>query len=73
MVMGKEELSIWIVLKYPPEHPDCFVAKRYQVEKPTGEKLIGRTLAELHQQMPPGLTICPPLPSDDHRIVETWF
>lgn len=73
MTMSNETLSIWIVLQYPPEHPDCFVAQRFQVEKPTGEKLIAHSLEELRKKMPPGLTICPRMPSDDHRLVETWF
>jgi hypothetical protein len=72
-MMNDDSHSIWIVLQYPPEHPDCFVAQRYQVERPTGEKLIAPTLEGVRKKMPPGLTICARLPSDDHRLVETWF
>lgn len=66
-------LEIWTVYDSPVDLPDRFVARKFVLDKPTGEILQDRTLDGLRNKLPPGLTRLERSPNDDPVIVECWL
>lgn len=62
----------WIVMRDQPEYPDEMIA-RLVTDAPTPYVLRGHTLAELRDQLPPGLDRSERQPSDPPEVVEVWF
>ncbi len=69
----------WLVSEADPEHPGKFTARAHTLDHQGGKylpgALVGDALAELHAQMPFGLTITPRMAWQDFYpdgIVEAW-
>lgn len=69
----KEECITWTIYKHPLDYPDKFVARKFILDKPTEEILIGDTLEEVRSLLPKGFTRIERNPSDVLSIVETWL
>ena len=69
----KEELTIWVIYKHPKDYPDNFVARKFILDKPTPEILIGSTLEEIRKLLPPGSTRFDRYETDDPVIIEAWI
>lgn len=71
-------LSIWTVYERPLDYPDCYVARRHQIEAgysvATPEAILSDTLEPLRGRMlEMGLTCLPRQEGDDPHIVESWI
>lgn len=74
VVGGEPPLSIWTIYDNPKDYPGKFVARRFELDRPTGTVLVANTLIELRRQMMEwGLTRLPRAEEDDPVIVETWL
>ena len=69
----KERLTIWVIYKHPLDYPDKFVARKFILDKPTFEIVIGNTVDEVRIGIPKGLTRFLPDKKDDRTIVEIWI
>ena len=70
-------LTMWTIYDKPADHPDGFIARRFDVARgrsgPTEYALTG-TLAGLRSLfLQAGLTVIPRHEKDDKPIVETWL
>jgi hypothetical protein len=70
-------LVIWTVTSDPSDYPGEFVARAHVVGQggsgPTKYIVRGKTLKDIHDQLPPGLVRFPRDDSDDPKIVESWM
>jgi hypothetical protein len=72
-------LPMWSVYDHPQDHPNHWVARRWEVggagTEPvaTSQLFKAETLEALRQMLPPGLHCMPRAPGDDPNIVETWL
>ena len=62
----------WVVRRNQPEYPGKVVA-RLVTEAHTPYVLVADTLAEIHAQLPAGLTRAGRQPADPPEVVEIWF
>lgn len=71
-------LSVWTVYDHPPDYPQGFIARRWDVRAgevvPTHDSLKAEKLAPLRRQLANlGLVCLARQPGDDPAIVETWL
>lgn len=71
--MSAQDLEIWVVYDSPTDLPGRFVARKWVTDRPTLDVLQAKTLAQLHQKLPPGLVRLERSTGDDPKIVETWL
>ena len=69
----KEECITWTIYKHPLDYPNKYVARKFVLDKPTSEILVGGTLEEIRKLLPLGLTCIDRHETDDPVIVETWL
>jgi hypothetical protein len=65
-------LDIWIVYDSPSDFPGQFVARRFEVNKPTADVLTAGTLEALRALLPPGLIRLERTQHDQPHIAEVW-
>ena len=66
--------SMWVIYDHPADHPDCFVARLWEGDRPTSQKQFAKNLDELRAAMRSrGRTCLPRHKSDDPVIVESWL
>jgi hypothetical protein len=77
--MKRGVLPMWFIYEQPLEHPDGFIARRFEVGKevpglhgPTMDTVTGdlETIRDIFQRA--GLFRLPRADSDEPAIVETW-
>ena len=66
-------LHIWTIYFDPSDFPGLYVARKFNVDKPTKEFKTAKTLEEIRLAIPQGLFCIPADPSDDPVIVESWL
>ena len=67
-------LSIWTIYDHPKDLPDFFVARRFEIDKPTEDVIVASYLDTLRERMvDKGLTRIYRSEDDDPVIVETWL
>jgi hypothetical protein len=67
-------LDVWTVYDHPTDWPDYFVARRFEVDQPTGSLILNKALSELQQDLASrGLVRLERQPADDPVILETWL
>jgi len=67
-------LSIWVVYDHPKDFPHCYVARRWEGEKPMADKLVSPDLEKLRDVLEGmGLVKLMPMAGDDPVILETWL
>lgn len=75
--MPDDALEMFTVYWDPADCPGEFVARSWLADEhgPAPGPLVARgaTLAEVRQQLPPGLYCIPRAPQDDYAIVEVWL
>jgi hypothetical protein len=73
----EEYLSMWTIYDHPRDHPEVFVARRWEVRDeptPTSELMISGDLEYIREQMRArGLYCLERSPDDDPKIIETWL
>lgn len=69
------ELVIWTIYDHPKDFPNCFIARKFLNDKPTGQVITSPKLNGLRNIMSElyGLTVIPRNVHDDPVIVECWF
>lgn len=73
---ANEYLVIWTVYQNLEGFPGLFVAKKWLVwieTIPTTELVVGKTLQEVRDLLPPHLMLFPRDPGDDPTVIESWF
>jgi hypothetical protein len=73
-----EKLSMWVIYNHPKDHPDSYVARRWEVgaagQVATHDLLECDRLEGLRYVLQGyGLTCLTRSPGDDAKIVETWL
>jgi len=66
-------LSLWTVYDSPSDYPGRFVARRFELNRPTRLVLVASSLEGVRRLLPPGLYCLPRLPGDEPHIVEVWL
>lgn len=67
-------LSIWTVFDHPRDFPHCFVARRFEGERATGDVIVCRDLEPLRDEMERrGLVKIDRFPEDHPNVVESWL
>ena len=65
-------LDVWIVYDSPSDYQGKFVARRFEIKKPTSDVLVADTLPGLRALLPPGLVRLERTQHDQEHIVEVW-
>ena len=72
-----DALSMWVVYDHPRDHPDKWVARRWEVRAgitaATSDVRFAESLDALRDMIPPGLAMIPRVPQDDPAIAEVWL
>jgi hypothetical protein len=67
-------LSLWTLYDHPRDFPDCFVARRFELDRPTSHVMTAPTLEALRNAMQHlGLVRIERSPEDDAKIIEVWL
>lgn len=65
--------SLWTVYDSPEDYPGLYVARRFELDKPTSDVLVSNSLDVLRALLPPFLHRIPRSAGDVPCIVETWI
>jgi len=69
-----ETLNIWTVYERPKDLGVAFAARRFEMDKPTGEVIVADSLDLIRKALAEkGLVQLGRHPTDDPVIVETWL
>lgn len=73
--MSQAPLSLWTIYSSPSDYPGKFVARRYELDKPTHDVIVADDLATLRSLMQHvhALHRIDRDAKDDGNIVETWI
>lgn len=70
-------LSMWTVYNHPSDHPDHWVARRWEIlasgPSPTDDKLLAGSVEDVRAMLPEGLFRLDRQEEDDPVIFETWL
>ncbi len=67
-------IETWTVYDHPSDHPDVFVARRWDGDKPTTDHVTSPDLDAIRYALDKlGLVRIMRQPNDDPCIVETWL
>ena len=66
-------MPISAVYDHPEDYPDKFVARVYDMDKPTNLIVLGDTLDEVREAIPQSMAKIDRQQGDDPCIVETWI
>ena len=77
------DLLVWTVYRHPSDYRRQYIARPFSTRRlngvnhlgdPNGKAviLVGDTLQEVRNQLPPGLFLLPRKSADDPPIVECW-
>lgn len=71
--MTKLKFPMITVYTNPADHPGKFVAHLFNMEQPTGYKIIRDDLEAIRADIPPHMVCIKRGPQDDPVIVENWI
>jgi len=66
-------LPLICIYNSPSDYPGKYVARLWDVDKPTNMVAIAESLEEIREAKPPEMMIVDRLPDDKPEIVETWI
>jgi hypothetical protein len=67
-------LSVWTIYDHPRDQPEFYVARRWELDRPTSDTLLDRDIENLRDKMQAlGLVKLMRHPEDDPVIMETWI
>jgi len=68
-------LDLWTIYRNPRDYPNQYVARRFELDKPTADVLVAPSLARIRMLVGlEGVDACiPRAPADDPCIVEVWI
>lgn len=69
-----EGLPIWTIYDHPLDFPDCYAARMFIYDRPTGHVLASASLDALREHFAQqGLVCFTRAEGDDAKIVESWL
>jgi hypothetical protein len=74
-----DPIIMWTVYDHPVDHPDSFVARKFEIDsisgaKPTTDVIVAKGLDRIRLiMMARGLTCLARDEGDDPKIIETWI
>jgi hypothetical protein len=69
-----QELALWVIYDHPRDFPNCIVARKWVLDRPTLEHMEFATLEDARNHFRRwGLVCLTRNPEDDAKIVETWL
>lgn len=66
-------LPLICIYDHPADYPDNFVARVWDINKPTRLIALADTLEDIRKTIPPSMTRMPRSEKDDPTIVEVWI
>lgn len=66
-------LPLICIYNSPSDYSGKYVARLWDVDKPTNMVAIAESLEEIREAKPPEMMIMDRMPNDDPVIVETWI
>ena len=72
-LMQITRLPLICVYNNPSDYPGKYVARVWDVDRPTNVVAIADSLEEIREAKPPEMMIMDRIPNDDPVIVETWI
>lgn len=72
-LMQITKLPLICVYNSSSDYPGKYVARVWDVDKPTNLVAIADSLEEIREAKPPEMMIMDRMPNDDPVIVETWI
>lgn len=72
-LMKATKLPLICVYKNPADYPNKYVARLWDVDKPTTLVAIADSFEEIRAAKPPEMVIMQRQPNDDPVIIETWI
>ena len=72
-LMQITRLPLICVYNNPSDYPGKYVARVWDVDRPTNLVAIADSLEEIREAKPPEMMIMDRIPNDDPVIVETWI
>jgi len=72
-LMKITRLPLICVYNSPSAYPGKYVARLWDVDKPTNMVAVAESLEEIREAKPPEMMIMDRMPNDDPVIVETWI
>jgi hypothetical protein len=67
------KMPIIAIFSSPADYQEMFVARVFDVDKPTHYILMRTNLEAIRSEIPDGFSLVPRSSSDDPKIVETWI
>lgn len=67
------KLELWTVYDNPADFPGKVVARKFVLDKPTSDMIVGESLEEVRSKIPGDKVRIPRDPSDPPAVVETWI
>lgn len=68
-----DDLSMWVVYEDTAEFPNQYVARRYRLDKDTGDYVVGDTLNDVRAKLPKGLMRLERSSHDHPQVRESWI
>jgi hypothetical protein len=67
-------ISLWTIYERPSDYPDGYIARRWELGRPTVDVLTSTDLKALRNQLQErGLYCLVRHPYDEPHIIETWL
>ena len=67
------KLSMWVIYDHPKDYPNSYVARRWELDRPTTDIIVCPRLDAIrHEMQIRGLACLARNPNDDSKIVECW-
>lgn len=66
-------LNLWTVYDHPSDFPHSYVARRFELDQPTGDIIQGELQIIRKSFRICGLYCLKRHPADDPKIIETWL
>ncbi|WP_339149036.1 MULTISPECIES: hypothetical protein [unclassified Sutcliffiella] len=70
---SKYKMPIIVIFSSPTDYQDMYIARIFDVNKPTNYILMRTNLEAIRKEIPKGFSLIKKSPGDDPTIVETWI
>jgi hypothetical protein len=67
------KMPIICIFSSPTDYPEMYVARVFDVDKPTNNILMRTNLEAIRSEIPNGFSLVQRSSSDDPKVVETWI
>ncbi len=71
--LSKYKMPIIVIFSSPIDYQDMYIARVFDVNKPTNYILMRTNLEAIRKEIPKEFSLIKKSPGDDATIVETWI